>query len=197
MRSLVRILILLAAASVAGAVSAAWRGLPWVPDKVVVQKKLATLDKVGKRHKELREKVGISLDGLKAAMQQGVIILDARPREEFDAAHLEYNFNPPVLNIEPEKVGENLKRLSARAGQPVIIYCTSDECTLGEELYLALESYNLFFDVKIYFPGWEGLQAANMPTVSGPDTWAPAEAGDGGDASGGDPDGGGDGAGQP
>jgi hypothetical protein len=59
-------------------------------------------------------------------------------------------------------------------GQPILIYCTSDTCELGEELYLQLEK-NGFFEMKIYFPGWEGLAKAGAKPASGPDTWTTAD----------------------
>lgn len=172
MASLVRILILVAVASAAGAVNATWRGLAWVPDSAKVRERIDRRETVGGRHAELRATLAISLDEFKEKMQQGVVIIDARPRVEFEKGHLAYEFNPPVLNIEPDKVGENLHRLNELSGQALVIYCTSDECELGEELYIALEPFNLFFDVRIFFPGWAGLQAAGMPVATGPDTWA-------------------------
>lgn len=172
MTSLIRILILAAAASAAGAINAGWRGLPWVPDTAKVKERIDRRETVGGRHAELRATLAISLDEFKAKMQQGVVIIDARPREEFEKGHLAYEFNPPVLNIEPDKVAENTQRLEGLRGWPLVIYCTSDDCEFGEELFIALEPTGLFFDVKIYFPGWAGLQAAGMPVATGPDTWA-------------------------
>lgn len=171
MTSLIRILILVGVASAAGAIHATWRGLAWVPDASIVRDRIDRRETVGARHLEFRERMGITLEELKEKMQQGVVIIDARPRVEFEKGHLLYEFDPPVLNVEPMNVGENLARLDILRGQSLVIYCTSEECELGEELYIALEPSQLFFDVKIYFPGWEGLQAAGMPVATGPDTW--------------------------
>ncbi len=37
-------------------------------------------------------------------------------------------------------------------------------------LYIRLEE-NGFSGMKIFFPGWEGITAAKLDTVAGPDRW--------------------------
>jgi hypothetical protein len=170
MVSLMRVLILLAVSAAAGAAYATARGLPWKPDLKQVQTKLELKAAVNKEHERLRGSAGMTLDEFRAHIAQGGVVIDARPKEEFEKGHLKVDTQPPVLNVEPHDVMRHLPRLQLLMGQPIAIYCTSLTCELGEELYIELER-NQFFNMKIFFAGWEGIKKAGLPTASGPDTW--------------------------
>lgn len=175
MTSLIRIIVLVGLSAAFGAGVAIGRGLSWKPDLAKADKKIELKAAVNKEHERLRNSVGMTLDEFRAHFAQGGIVLDARPREEFEKSHLRVESTPPVLNVEPHDVMRHLARLQPLMGQPIAIYCTSLTCELGEELYIELER-NQFFNMKIYFPGWEGIEKAGLPTVSGPDTWTGEQA---------------------
>ena len=165
-----RLLLIVCVSFAGGAVHATLRGLPWAPDLKQVELRKERKDAVRGQHQELRSTVGITLDEFKAAMSNGTIIIDARPASEFAKGHLAIDSVPPVLNIEPQTVDQNLTRLMQLVGQPIVLYCTSDHCELAEELYVALKPHG-FEDMKIFFPGWEGIEKAGLPTRTGADTW--------------------------
>lgn len=172
MTSLIRIAIVLAVSAAVGAGYATVKGLPWKPDLKAVEGKQGRVDAVNAQHEKLRATVGLTLEELRTHIAQGGVIIDARPREEFEKAHLQVDSQPPVLNVEPHDLQRHLPRLQPLMGQPLVIYCTSETCTLGEELYILLEPNQFFSTIRIYFPGWEGLQKAGLPAVAGPDDWA-------------------------
>lgn len=174
-RAALQAALIIGLATAAGAISAAARGLPWQVDVAAVQKKRAQALAVQGRAAELRERLSISLDELRERMAAGGqhIFIDARPAEEFAKGHLLVEQFPPTLNIEPQNVHDReLERVMQLVGLPLVIYCTSDTCELGDELVLQLEG--LGFDlaqIEIYYPGWEGIQQAGLPTATGPDGW--------------------------
>lgn len=171
MPSILRATGIAALAILVGGVSATLRGLAWKPDRAVVEKKIEIRSATDKRHDEIRKTRGVSLDEFKQGMASGAIVIDARTREDFEKGHLKTPGDPPVLNVEPHNVEANLNRLMSVSDRPFLIYCNSEECKLGEELYVALEPYG-FSNMRIYFAGWKGLEEAKMPAISGPDLWA-------------------------
>lgn len=184
MRSACRILALLLLSAAAAAVHVPLRGLSWKPDVAAIEKKQVLRSHVNERHAELRRTVGIDLDAFKELIDAGAVVIDARPRSDYEKQHLSISSYPPVLNVEPEHVDQNLDRLYQLQGQPIVLYCTAPDCELAEELYVAMESFGLS-GMKIYFPGWEGILAAGLPTESGPDEWTGYEtAGDEADSAG-------------
>lgn len=171
-KSLMKMLAILVLSSAIGGATAMIRGLPWRPNKQEVEQKQKLRDVIGERHEQIRKSAGISLGEFQAMIQRGAVVIDARTREDYEKAHLRIDSDPPVLNMEPDKVdAAALNRLMNVSDRPFVIYCNSADCTLGEELYVVLEQ-NGFAGMKIYVDGWDGITKANLPTISGPDTWA-------------------------
>jgi len=163
MRSAIRIAIIVLLATGAAFVRARVDNLPWIPD-------VEAIEQQQQAHQRLRETVGITLDEFRELVEQGAVVIDARPAEEFEQGHLDTGSVPPCLNVPPDTLEDNLDRLMQLQGFPIVLYCTSLTCDFAEELYLDMERYG-FFNMKIYFPGWEGILQAGLPTTSGPDTW--------------------------
>jgi rhodanese-related sulfurtransferase len=159
--SLIRILVIVAVAVGVGLIRA--RDLPWIPNVKV----LKTRDTL---HQTLRETVGVSLEQLLELIDQGAVVIDARSREAYEAGHLLLHCDPPVLNVPAEEIEAHVTRLMDLQGLPVVLYCQSQTCDYAEELYVTLQEFG-FTDIRIYFPGWEGILAAGLETTTGPDTW--------------------------
>jgi rhodanese-related sulfurtransferase len=159
--SLIRVLVIVVTAVAAGLIRA--KDLPWVPDLKALQAK-------EQRHKTLRETIGISLERMLELVEQGAVVIDARPRQAYEEGHLLLHTEPPVLNVPADAVDEHAVRLTDLVGLPVVLYCTSETCDYAEELYAALQGFG-FTDIWIYFPGWEGIVEAGLETTTGPDTW--------------------------
>src|SRR5262245_32805323 len=138
MHSALRILAILAISVAAGAMQLKILKAPWVPDRKKVEDSNKNRKTLEARSKELRRTVGVTLEEFQRGVAEGAVVFDARPAEKFTEAHLAPSGPFPVLNVEPEpeKFYKNLDRLMGFQGQPILIYCTSNTCELGEELYL-------------------------------------------------------------
>lgn len=161
--SVLRILVILGVAAGASYIRA--RNLPWVPDVEAIKAK-EDLSKI------LRAELSITLGEFQTLIDQGAVVIDARPQEAYEQGHLETDYYPPVLNVPAEEIDAHFDRLMHPdlQGLSVVLYCASETCEYAEELYVALAGLG-FDDIRIYFPGWEGIVAAGLPTAAGPDTW--------------------------
>lgn len=168
--SFVRIVLIFAACSVGAVAHVSIRGLPWTPDLKKIEARDDRKKEVNEEHEKMRATMGVTLEEFQSLIAQGAVVIDARPASEFEKSHLLIDAVPPVLNVEPQNADANLGRLTQLLGQQFVFYCTSETCELAEELFVALRPHG-FTEVKIFFPGWEAIQKAGMPTISGPDTW--------------------------
>lgn len=165
--SAARILVILgvSAGAAVGYVSA--RRLEWFPDPEKIKEQVELRDWI-------RTNRAISLEQFLAKLELGAIVIDARPASDYEEGHLALGpgCDPPVLNVPAEEIDAHLNRLTPllELGWPVLLYCASETCEYAEELYTGLEQTG-FTDIWIYFPGWEGILDAGLPTTSGPDTW--------------------------
>ena len=167
---LLRIGVIVLLATGAGLVRA--RHLTWIPD---VQKVIDDRNEEIERHNTLRERAGITLDRFKELINEGAVVIDARPHDSFEEGHLALETYPPVLNIPPDEIDANYERLSELIGLPLVLYCTSDKCDMAEEIFPILQGWG-FTDIWIFFPGYAGILEAKLPTTTGPDTWQGFEA---------------------
>ncbi len=158
-----RVLIIVAVAVGAGYVRA--RNLPWVPNREALEEKKET-------HAWLRENRGVTLEQLYEKVNMGGVVIDARPAELFAEGHLGIQCDPPVLNVPPDEIDAHIDRLLElqQYTATVVLYCTSLDCDFAEDLWVAMQDLG-FFDVWIYFPGWDGMVKAGVPVATGVDTW--------------------------
>lgn len=176
--SLARIAIMLLVSVGLGTVSAYRQGLPWIADVEAVRERLERREVVSKR-----EFPTLTLEELREAIAAGAVIIDSRSPAEFNSGHLVVSYEPPVLNIYPtDGLEQHLGRLNALFGMPVVMYCTSLDCDLAEQLYVMFEQFGLldnFAGIRIFKPGWVELERTDLPRGTGPDTWAGWDADDG------------------
>jgi hypothetical protein len=86
-------MLALSGGAAAGYVAAS--GLHWIPTKAEME-----AWRQGKEAGEaIRAQVAIDLPALMALLEQGVIVVDARSREDFERGHLFIDTPPPVLNV--------------------------------------------------------------------------------------------------
>lgn len=170
--SLLRVLAMVGVSAALGAGYAHQRSFPWTVDKQAILRQRLL-------HDELRKHNGLTHEEFDALIHDlNVVIIDARPRSEFEAGHLFVDRPPPfipVLNVPPEDVPNQIGRLQALVGMQLVLYCTETKCDLAEELVGELEKTGLGFErsnIRIYFPGWQdGIVPRKLPTTTGPDTW--------------------------
>ncbi|MDX2200194.1 MAG: hypothetical protein SF069_14630 [Phycisphaerae bacterium] len=127
--------------------------------------------------KQAKKTRAIDLAAFKAHYASGNLVIDARSAEEFQKGHLAC---PLIMNVPTEAAGDHMDRLMAFSGQPIVIYCTSLDCDLAEQLYCRLEPMG-FVDMKLFPPGWQdGILKEDLPIATGPESdgagAAPSEA---------------------
>jgi len=143
---------------VASTGSALLRCLPWVPD-------LRAVERGVRQHDELRATAGVTLDELLALIDEGAVVVDARPASAFDERHLAAP-QTFVINVPAAEFDARLPQLRDFEGCRFVLYCSSEGCDSSAEVYAAM--VNVGFDsadLFIYFPGWEGIVEAGLETV--------------------------------
>lgn len=173
-KSTLRIAAVLLLCAAMGAGWARVKDVPWLPDAVAVANRIANDKQVEQQRQEIPDSVFISLDQFIELLDQRAAIIDAREQEAFEKEHLAVDYEPPVLNIDPEHDLEpHLDRLFQLAGMPIVLYCHSKTCPLAEELYLLLVDSGITANstVSIFRPGWEAIEKTDWPRTTGPDEW--------------------------
>lgn len=99
---------------------------------------------------------------LAADGSSGVTILDARGREDYDAAHI-----PGALHLPPEEIDDLLPSLpiALTPDAPLLVYCSSLSCDDALTLALALRE-RAFTNVRLYSGGFDEWVAYDSPTES-------------------------------
>ncbi len=175
MKSLVRLAVIFAAVGVAAAGYVQARGLRWLPDAKALhdeRAKAEVRDALKAESAAILAKASITLEQLQDYLATGAIFVDARPRADFAAGHLQADI---IINLPSDLVGdrEQLTRLrpEIRMGLPLVLYCGSEDCDAAQVLYKALTSeFATDADMYIFVPGWAGIEAARLAASTGPET---------------------------
>jgi rhodanese-related sulfurtransferase len=166
-----RLFGILAAAAVLGAgYNTAGGHLPWLPLQDVVRREdewRKTVARAQEQHEQIKREADIALAEFSALAAAGAVVIDAREAEEFLAEHLD---TPFILNVPAEHLSEQQARLDAvrTLGLPILLYCQSEECEASELVYIELRDGLGVQGMRIFYPGFEGLKAAGLPTQTGP-----------------------------
>ncbi len=103
------------------------------------------------------EPVAITLSQAKGLFDQGVVFVDARDDEYFADGHIKNAWNSGFLM----ELMFKLDSLQSR-NDPVVVYCSEDECGSSEEL--AYDLYNEGFNKLLVFKGgWIEWKKAGYP----------------------------------
>jgi rhodanese-related sulfurtransferase len=100
----------------------------------------------------------VSRDVAAALARQNAILLDVRPREEFEAGHLRGAINIPI-----DELAGRLAELPR--GQRIITYCRGKYCLFADEAADLLNENG--FDVVRLEGGWPEWQTEGRPIVTG------------------------------
>lgn len=151
------------------------RQLPLVPSEEVVQEEQQEreeLSDVKQREREILDRAGIDAARLMELADQGALVIDARPPEQFDEARLAAPF---IVNIEPQDVAPYTDDLFTLVYNeppvPIVIYCESETCDSSKLVYTKINQLVFGTDhgveqLYIYAPGWEGIERDGLPTTS-------------------------------
>jgi hypothetical protein len=156
----VRILLVLVASAAIGVGYGRYRGVPLVPDVQQIEKKRD-------ERSTWKQQTAISLDDFVRHYRAGKLVIDARAADQFEEKHLDA---PLIMNIPAEEADQHLEGALAFLGTPIVIYCSSDDCESAETLWNAMRSWAFPMDrVRVFHPGYAGIEAAKLPTTQGPD----------------------------
>jgi len=158
-RSVGRLAILILACVAAGLGYARFRGLPLAPDVRQIQ------HQQGERQ-AWTARTAISLEEFVRHYETGGLVIDARHRDLFVQGHLNA---PSIMNIPADEADYHVERVLPYQGGVIVLYCSSETCEDAERLWNVLKNYGFGDEVRVYHPGWEGIQAAKLPTATGPD----------------------------
>lgn len=162
-RSAVRILVVVLAATAIGVGYGHYRRVPLLPDVQQIEQKRDA-------RAVWTQQTGIGLDDFMRHYQAGKLVIDARAREAFEQGHLNA---PLIMNIPAEEADQYLNRALSFLGTSIVIYCSSDDCESSETLWNAMREWAFPMDkVRVFHAGWAGIEAAKLPTTCGPDMFA-------------------------
>ncbi|NCO38058.1 MAG: hypothetical protein COZ06_18150 [Armatimonadetes bacterium CG_4_10_14_3_um_filter_66_18] len=109
---------------------------------------------------------GVALATVQTAMREGTAILvDARPRQDYEAGHLVGAFSIPFNDFGAPF--ERFRRVFPRETS-LIVYCGGGTCTDSVEVLDKLLAQG-YVDVKLFPGGWEEWRKAGQPQEKGPD----------------------------
>jgi rhodanese-related sulfurtransferase len=91
----------------------------------------------------------------------GVVFVDARPRQDFQIAHV-----AGAINLPADGVIDGVPLATVRAAQLVIVYCDRPQCGLSTRLGQRLRGLGVT-DVRVLADGWHAWFAAGYPAQSG------------------------------
>lgn len=106
-----------------------------------------------------------AIEKFKAHYEAGNLVIDARPKVEFEKGHLDAAM---VLNVPSDAYMDHLDFLYSFQASPIMIYCTSKTCDMAEDLKYSLEQIG-FMDLHVFKLGWEdGIKKYDLPQATGP-----------------------------
>ena len=100
----------------------------------------------------------VSRDEVAGMMKANALLLDVRPRQEFDAGHLKGAINIPI-----DELRRRLKELPK--DRQVITYCRGEFCVFADEAAEILRSKG--YDVVRLEGGWPEWQSEGRPVRTG------------------------------
>jgi len=100
----------------------------WLELRSVAERQLSEMERALDAYRHRRHELEkISIDELKARMRNDdVILIDVRPREEYQAGHLPGAISIPLRELEP-RVGEIPR------GKAIVVYCRGPYCIYADE----------------------------------------------------------------
>jgi len=166
-RSFLRMLAILGVSIGAGIGYARFKGLELIPSRAVV-------DADQRVRTWIKANALVELERFQELVSEGAVVIDAREKAQYEAGRLDLGPQAfvPVLHVTKETLLENLARLYPLQGYTFALYCNSRTCDLAEDLFVELVANGFPREMMFIYPdGWEGIQAAGLPTTSGPDLW--------------------------
>jgi rhodanese-related sulfurtransferase len=108
----------------------------------------------------------LDLEQAHEAFFAGEVFLDARPRHEYDAAHIEGAYPLSTEAISEGQAGDVLDELLALGySQPMVIYCHGGDCDASENTAIRLQAMG-FTNLRIMKAGFDEWRDAGYEVQS-------------------------------
>jgi rhodanese-related sulfurtransferase len=130
----------------------------WLALRGVAESRLAEVKEIARSLPDRDNCNVVSRDEVKGLLKGMAVLLDVRPRQEFDAGHLRGAMNIPIDEL-PERLGE-LPR-----DRQIITYCRGVYCLFADEAAELLRAHG--FDVVRLEGGWPEWQSEGRPVQIG------------------------------
>jgi rhodanese-related sulfurtransferase len=131
----------------------------WLALRNMAESRLAEVKQLAGEHLSGRDDANqVSRDVAAALARQNAVLLDVRPRAEFEAGHLRGAINIPI-----DALAGRLAELPR--AQRIITYCRGKYCLFADEAADLLNENG--FDVVRLEGGWPEWQTEGRPTVTG------------------------------
>ena len=130
----------------------------WLALRGVAELRLAEVKEIARSLAERDSGNVVSRDEVKELLKSNAVLLDVRPRQEFDAGHLRGAMNIPIAEL-PERLGE------LPGDRQIITYCRGVYCLFADEAAELLRAHG--FDVVRLEGGWPEWQSEGRPVQIG------------------------------
>ena len=131
----------------------------WLALRGVAESRLAEIDRLAREFLRGRQNGHtVSRDDVVSLLRDNTLLLDVRPRAEFEAGHLRGAINIPI-----EELNARVNELPR--DRRFIIYCRGEYCLFADEAAELLQSHG--FDVVRLEGGWPEWQSEGRPVETG------------------------------
>ena len=129
----------------------------WLALRGVAESRLAELKEIARDLPGRQDGRVVSRNDVEKLLKDKAVLLDVRPRPEFEAGHLRGSINIPIGEL-PDRLSE-LPR-----NRKVITYCRGEYCLFADEAADLLHANG--FDVVRLEGGWPEWQTEGRPTAA-------------------------------
>ncbi len=130
----------------------------WLALRGVAESRLAELKEIARDLPGRQDANVVSRDEVKDLIKGSAVLLDVRPRQEFDAGHLRGAINIPI-----DELPDRLSELPPESR--VITYCRGEYCLFADEAAEFLRANG--YDVARLEGGWPEWQVEGRPVKIG------------------------------
>lgn len=130
----------------------------WLALRGVAESRLADLKEIARELPSRRNGIAVSRDEVKGLLKSNAVLLDVRPRQEFEAGHLRGAINIPI-----DELRDRWSELPR--DRQIIAYCRGEYCLLADEAAEFLSGAG--FDVVRLEGGWPEWQSEGRPVEIG------------------------------
>jgi rhodanese-related sulfurtransferase/DNA-binding transcriptional ArsR family regulator len=131
----------------------------WLALRGVAESRLAEVKELARGLADRDDGNVVSRGDVARLLKENAVLLDVRPKQEFEAGHLRGAINIPI-----DELRDRLKELPK--GRQVITYCRGEFCVFADEAAQILRGKG--YDVVRLEGGWPEWQSEGRPVRTGP-----------------------------